>query len=55
MFSYEENEKIVNKAIRKCICESHEKQFVDFDRKTKTLNHADIVIMWEKLSMGAKY
>lgn len=24
MFSYEENEKIVNKAIRKCICEGHE-------------------------------
>ena len=39
MFSYEENEKIVNKAIRKCICESYEKQFVDFDGKTKTLNH----------------
>lgn len=39
MFSYEENEKIVNKVIRKCICESHEKQFVDFDGKTKSLNH----------------
>lgn len=56
MFNYEENEKVVNKAIRKCICESHVKQFVDFDGKTKTMSVGKerIKDMKERIEKGRK-